>query len=158
VPEIDVTDVLIGSDIAATGFTVVRRLEIVNNFGESTVQTITLPATGSIQPSGEQGLMREEGYDAQAKSVKVITTFRLRGVSRSVAGTRYKPDLVFWNGDYYEVKSLEDYSQFGGGLVEAECTSIDYVDLPPAELPPYAARLDFSKPNNSAWIGSLRRC
>ena len=49
-----------------------------------------------------------------------------------------------------EVRVVDDFSRFGGGLVEAECAQIPYVAPPPGALPPYVGRLDFSRGSNSA--------
>jgi hypothetical protein len=136
-PEIDVTEALIGVDIAAERFEVIRRQETVNTFGESTITNSYFRVLGSIQPLGEQGLLREEGQDAQAKSIKVICIFRLRGVSVDPMNKQYKPDIVVWNGNTYEVKNLEDYSSYGAGMIEAECTSINYIDNTPQPIPRY---------------------
>lgn len=150
-PGIDVTGILLDPDIAGTPFTVIRRSEIVSNFGLSTVRSKSIPnVRGSVQPTGENSLVREAAFDVQAKTIKVITTFRLRGVSTQ-AGANYKPDLILWNGDYYEVRVINDYSQFGGGFIDAECTSIDYVDQAPNASPTYVGRMDFSNTANSGW-------
>ena len=157
-PEIDVTDVLMDTDIAGETFSVIRREEIVNLYGISTPQSKTIPnVMGSIQPVGQLSLMREEAYDAQAKTIKVFTTFRLRGVSKA-AGLDYKPDLIFWNGDYYEVQMLSDWSSFGGGIIEVECMSIDYVDDAPRLAAPTVSRLDYSKATNSGWAKGNSQC
>lgn len=157
-PSIDVTDALFSPDIAGETFVVTRRQEIVNNYGESTVLTEQSTQIGAVQPGGEQDLLREEGQDAQTKTINVITTFRLRGVSQSTNSTRYKPDQITWNGNIYEVKKVTSFSRFGAGFVEAEAASIDYVDYPPAELPAYMGRLDFTKIQNTVLAVGGRPC
>lgn|ERR1019366_1739770 len=129
-PLIDVSDVLLDPMIAGEAFLVVRRLEVVNSFGESVVTMQSFAATGSIIPTGNNSLVREEAYQIQAKTIRVVTAFPLRGVSKDSTGT-YQPDIVMWNNDSFIVKSLNDYTSYGVGLVEAECSSIDPVDAPP---------------------------
>ena len=157
-PLVDVSDILTDIDVAQQSFQVLRRTENVNQFGESTWSTETINAVGAVQPSGDEGLVREEGFDAQAKSIKVFTQFRLRGVSKGPSSSRFKPDIVVWNDNYFEVISLDSYGTFGRGFVEAECTSIHYVDLPPKYLPSLTGRLDFSQSNNAGWARGTGPC
>jgi hypothetical protein len=155
-PTIDVTDVLLDPDVAGQSFTVIRRVEIVNNFGESTLVTKTVPdVIGSIQPNGDNSLMREGSYDAQAKSIIVVTPFRLRGVAKGPGGITYKPDIIisdiFGAANMFEVSSIKGWGSFGYGFVEAEATTIPWIDFPTAPQLPilYIGRLDFSQPKNS---------
>jgi hypothetical protein len=151
--EIDVTDVLFDADVAGDTFTVLRRIETVSQFGISSSRVTAIPnVVGSVQPTGDNSLIREDAYDAQAKTIKVFTSFRLRGVSADGSGT-YKPDQIVWNGDVYEVKVLDDYTQFGGGMTEAECVQIAYNGPPPDQLLPRVGRLDFSQIANSGLGG-----
>ena len=130
-PEIDVTDVLLDSEIAGEAFIVERRTETVGQNGQSTVAIAQIQAYGAIQPEGDNDLIRTEDYDVQSKSVVVITNFRLRGVSQDAQGKEYKPDIVIWKGNSFIVKTVEDFSQYGGGMIEALCTSEDFVDQAP---------------------------
>lgn len=160
-PEIDVTDVLLSSDIAGQSFDVIRRAEVVDETGFSTTPNdlIALDVIGSVQPTGDNSLIREDAYDAQAKTIRVITSFRMRGVSRSTGASRYKPDIVRWNGDHYEVRVVDDYTPFGGGMVECECVQVDYVGTPTHPLfPSDVGQLDFSRTANSALFGRLTGC
>lgn len=150
-PLVDVTDILLDTDIAGQSFVVLRRQETVNSFGESTVVTTRIPGIGSVQPSGDNALIREEGQDAQAESIAVVTAVRLRGVAKGPNATRFKPDIIFWNSNYYEVRDLKGWGQFGVGFVEAECTAIKYVDNPVAPALPQFAQLDFSRNVNSGY-------
>jgi hypothetical protein len=131
-PQIDVSDIVRDPFIAGEAFTVQRRIETVDQYGQSSVQVQTFQALGSIAPAGENSLVREEAYQTQAKSIQVITPFRLRGASKDQAGYRYQPDIVIWKGDSFIVRSISDFSQYGAGLVQADCTSIDLVDQVPA--------------------------
>jgi hypothetical protein len=149
-PTVDVTDILIDTDVAAQTFVVLRRQEIVNQYGESTVLASNANAIGSVQPKGDQSLIREDGFDAQADSIVVVTTYRLRGVTKGPSNTQYKPDIIIWQNNYYEVISPNNWSQFGTGFIEVEATSIHNVDGPPGSLPPYVGQLVFTNPANSS--------
>jgi galactose-6-phosphate isomerase len=130
-PDIDVNDVLLGSAIAGETFVVQRRQETVTQQGKSTIKTFNLPAVGSIQPEGDNEMIRETDFDTQSNSIEVITPFRLRGASVDAAGKEFKADIVLWNGNSYVVKTVNDYTAFGRGWVLAQCTSEDFVDQPP---------------------------
>jgi hypothetical protein len=132
-PQIDVSDIVRDPFIAGERFTVLRRVETVSAYGQSSVAIRTYPdQIGSIVPAGDNSLVREEAYQTQAKAIQVITSFRLRGASKDQAGYRYQPDIVIWKGDAFVVRSISDFSQYGAGLVQADCISIDLVDQVPA--------------------------
>ncbi len=132
-PALDVSEVLNDPDIAGDAFTVLRRTQTVNNYGEGGVATQTLPAFGSVQPTGDNSLVREEAYQVQANSITVYTTFPLRGPGKDAQGNSYQPDVVVWQGNHYLVKVVNDWSSFGTGFVQADCQSIDPVDLAPGQ-------------------------
>lgn len=130
--DIDVTDVLLDPMIAGEHFTVLRRLEVVDNSGVPTWTWETFPEIiGSVTPTSDQSLVREEAYQVQAKTISVTTQFKLRGAAKNIPGSKYQPDIVVWNDDYYMVRSIDDYSKYGAGFVQAECSSIDMVDQAP---------------------------
>jgi len=159
VPEVDVTDVLLDPDVAGQSFSVVRRPELVTSAGLSTTPNARTIAGifGSVTPTGDNSLIREDAYDAQAKTIEVVTSFRLRGPSASTGGADYKPDVVLWRGDAYEVRVIDDDTQFGAGFTKAECVQIDYVGTPPHQLAPQVGRLDFSQ-NASAALARGAGC
>jgi galactose-6-phosphate isomerase len=126
-PWLDFSDVLLDPAIAGETFSVIRRQQVVDNYGTVTTTNTTLSGTGSITPTGDNSLVREEAYQTSAKTIKVITNFRLYGPEQ-IGGTTYQPDLVAWHGDNFIVKSINDYSSYGAGFLEAECASIDFVD------------------------------
>lgn len=94
------------------------------------------PICGSITPTGDNSLVREEAYEAQLESILVITPFRLRGPSKDNQGNSFQPDIVLWNGNSFVVRTLKDWTSYGAGQVEAECISVDLVQLAPGEAPP----------------------
>lgn len=137
-PDIDVGDIILDGTVSGEEFMVIRRREIVGQTGFRTNTVERFTSFGSITPTGDNSMVRDEAYAAQNKSIRVITKFLLRGPAKDTPPsgapvTRYDADIVVWKGDSFIVKTLDDYSQFGGGFVEAECTSYDYVDQPPSE-------------------------
>lgn len=130
-PFIDVTDIILDPMIAGEVFTVIRSVETVNNYGESVVTYQTLSGAGSVTPTGANSLVREEAYQTQAKTIRVVTTFALRGASKDENGVSYQPDIVVWRGNHFIVKSMDDFSQYGSGFVDVECASINQTELTP---------------------------
>jgi hypothetical protein len=154
-PQIDVTDILADPFIAGETFTVIRRLEVVDPYGQSQVTTQSFAAFGSITPAGDNSLVREEAFQTQAKSITVTTTFQLRGPAKDGFGNTYQPDLVAWKGDNFIVRSVSDFSQYGAGMVQADCTSIDLVDQPPSHTTAAPIDLDFTNSRLSDQIPAL---
>ena len=130
-PTIDVTDVLLGDDIAGQTFTVYRRKEVVNSHGRPDIVETAFQAVGSINPLGDNSLLREEMFTANNNGIEVITTFRLQSTAR-IGADKYQPDEILWEGSRYVVRYINDYTTFGAGFVQAECASKTYVDDGPA--------------------------
>lgn len=149
-PLVDVNEILVDPDVANQGFVVLRRQEIVNQYGESTVLVSQADAVGSVQPTGDNSLIREDGFDAQASTIIVATAYRLRGVTKGPNSTQYKPDIIFWQNNFYEVTDVKNWSPFGGGFIEVEATSIHNMDGPALSLPAYVGQLVFTNTSNSS--------
>jgi galactose-6-phosphate isomerase len=124
-PTLDVVDVLSANEFMDT-FIVVRRESGVNEQGRMAVTEKKIPTTGVVQPSGANTQERPKDYATGRKSCFVATQFRLRAQSN-----RYAPDLILWRGDDYLVETVEDYTNYGRGFVQAYCTSQDLQDAPP---------------------------
>lgn len=132
-PSIDVSDVLLGGDIAGEPFTVIRRTSANNANGQAVI-TPAAPVTmvGSVTPGSDNEMVVAEAFQAQKGTITVITTFRLRGVSKDPGtGVSYAADLVGWGGSFYIVSVLNDWTKYGGGFIEAHCIQYDWPDTPP---------------------------
>jgi galactose-6-phosphate isomerase len=152
VPDVDVSDVILDAAVAGEQFAAITRTESVNQFGESSVTVTSATGWGSIGPIGDNSVIREESYDAQAKTIRVITTTFLTGGAR-VGGVSYKPSVVLWNGNYYQVKAVEDFSSYGVGFVAADCVMTDYEPTPTVSSPPLAGQLDMRLPRSVSLSG-----
>lgn len=130
-PELDISELTLDPQLAATRFVVVRRVETVNQFGERTNGIQRFTPLGQVSPTGDNSLSREEAYQVGGKTIQIITRFMLHHVATQMGKARYDPDIVIWRGDSFVIKSIEDYSQFGAGMIVAEAASIDYVDQAP---------------------------
>ena len=112
----------------ADQFTVTRRAEVVNGYGELATVNSTILAAGVVNITfGQNELDRGPDEQHQGKSISITTKFRLYG---EVAG--YQPDLISWHGDTFLVVKVEDYLGFGAGFIQAEARSIDLVDAAPS--------------------------
>lgn len=127
-PYVDVARVLVSPMVAGQKFLVRRRVETVNEFGELVTNETVLPAIGSVTPTGDNSLLREEAFQTQSESIRVVTRFRLRGASRDEVGNKFQPDIVVFNNQNYLVRVVSEYNQFGVGMTEAECILMNYGD------------------------------
>ena len=124
-PGLDV-NVVLYSQLRMDTFTVVRRESGVNEQGRTVTIERKIPTTGVVQPTGANTQERPKDYATGRKSCLVVTQFRLRAQTQG-----YIPDLVLWRGDDYLVETVEDYTNYGRGFVQASCTSQDLQDAPP---------------------------
>jgi len=135
-PWIDVSSLLLDPEIAGERFQVIRRKESVNPFGEAILSTqIYKNVIGQVSPTARNSLLREQSFSSQEKTIRVITNFKLIGASKNnIDGQYYQPDLIYWKNGYYIAGEIEDYSQYGAGLVSADCAAFDWT-MPITEGP-----------------------
>jgi len=106
-------------------FTVQRRTEKVNTQGRSTLSVKSTPnVVGVVTMASGKDLERLPEMEVFERAISVVTAFKLQGET-----TGRQPDLVLWRGGTYVVKAIDPYPQFGQGLYEAICTSMDLTDL-----------------------------
>lgn len=129
-PDIDVSNLLDDSFIAAEAFDIIRRRVVMQANGtEQVIQTI-IQASGSITPVGDNTMIRTDAFTSQANAVKVITQFRIHGEARDANGNRFQPDLIRdSDGNTFIVRVVNEWSRFGAGFIEADCEQIDYSPL-----------------------------
>jgi hypothetical protein len=124
-PTLDVTEVLDDADICDT-FSVIRRTEVVNNFGEPVLTEVQTDGVLGVVSPGSGSLVRSDDMQSLTKTITVVTTFRLQGPSEDI-----QPDIVVWKGSRFLVTTLDDFTNFGAGHTEAECVSMNLLDPPP---------------------------
>ena len=130
-PQIDVGDILRDTFIAGEPFIVIRRADMVDTNGVTLPGAVSFSAVGSITPLATNSMLREEAFSLAEKTIRVMTSFMLRGPSKDPTLQNFQPDIVVWRGNSYIVRTIDDYSRFGAGIVIADCSSIDYVDAAP---------------------------
>lgn len=148
---IDLCDLISDPDIAGQTFTVVRRQAVVDDRGEEQITTIVVPnVVGQVSPTGDNSLVRQAAFESQGETAQVITQYRLRGATREPStGLIYKPDIVLWQGNHYQVVTVNSYDQYGRGFIVAECEATDYQVAPDPVTAPQVGRADFSQPQQS---------
>lgn len=105
-------------------FTVRRRTEQVSGTGRSQVTSVSIPnVVGVVTMASGKDLERLPEAEIFERVISVVTAFKLQGETLGK-----QPDLVLWRGGVYVVKAIDLYPQFGQGLFEAICTSMDLVD------------------------------
>lgn len=145
---LNVTEPLQDPDLC-DAFTFYRRFETVDDTGRTVLQSNPVQAYGVITASTPNSLDRPEEYGSFTRSITVVTMFELRGAMR---GTQ--PDIIFWRGSNYVVKSIDFYAHFGSGFYQVEAESIEMAD-PIIEGLSGSLSLDFSKTNNSQYVSLL---
>ena len=145
-PVLDLSDALLEPTFQDY-FTVQRRMETVSNGGLSTVKRSSFAANGVITMASGNELDREPEEQHQGKSIHIVTRARLTGVAPG-----FQPDIIVWHGDNFIVRKVEDYSGYGRGWLQVECTSVDFVDQAPSVL---LGELDFSEDRNSGLLGAV---
>lgn len=122
-PFLDVSDLLSDPDIAGQAFTVTRSVVSVAADGQAVATPTTFQATGSVQPAKSSDLQRlpEGAYQQGALRIRTITPLISGDASRN-------PDVIRWpavTGPRYFVQSVDDWTQFGAGFVDALVTLAD---------------------------------
>jgi galactose-6-phosphate isomerase len=125
-PTLDVSDVVICVEFSDR-FDVIRRPETISQTGRSVTSQVTVPGLlGTIYPTDNNSLVRQADYELGRKTLTVATKYPLQ-----MAAPGYQPDLVLYRGNQFVVSSIKDFSAYGEGFIEAECSSIIAIDTPP---------------------------
>ena len=123
-PDIDLTDLLSDPDFAEQ-LIVMRRRQVIDPItGIATAQSnmVAPKPLGVVIPQADLPIQRGPDQQALPRLIEVHTRFRLRSAS-TADGRTYLPDFIVWNGDNFYVNRVYDYSKFGRGFVQADCSS-----------------------------------
>ena len=125
-PFLDVTDITLDPDFADR-FTVIRRAEVVDNYGRPTItEQLFANVVGVVTVGAPNDLDRREDYQNFTRSLTVVTRFAVQGVI-----TGFQPDIIQWRGTRHLVKHVAPYPQFGRGFYQVECSSMANTDAAP---------------------------
>lgn len=115
-PMLDVTDVLFDPDFCDTSLTYTRREILIDDDGITSTKESTHPFSGVVTvDSSIEAQIRTSGQLVSGR-ILLITTTRL------IAGeTHHIGDIVSYQGRQYLVKSVDPYTAYGAGFVQAHC-------------------------------------
>lgn len=148
-PQLDLREALL-DPMMVDFFAVVRRQESITQKGRSSTVKRRFNTFGIVDAASPNDLDRLEDYQFQTKAISVVTQFKLRGVSQQ-SKKNYQPDLIFWASDYFLVRTVEDYSRYGAGWIQAIATSTDFIDEAPG-MDGYIPSCNFTDLRNSGYI------
>jgi hypothetical protein len=118
-PRLDVSRVLLDPRFCDSTLRCERYTSSVDANGRGTTAQTLLGFSGVVTSDSGERLQRGVVGEHAVDTVTVISRFKLRS-----AGASATADIVQWNGLRYTVKSVNDYSTYGRGFVEAICEMI----------------------------------
>lgn len=125
--DMDLSEVILDPTVAGDSFIVLRRRTTTNDFGEGQLPPpVKFEAVGSVTPTGNNSLVREDAYQSQSDTIRVITQFALRGAGRDEEDNEFQPDQVIWEGTTYLVITTNEYGRGGTYFTEAECATQEF--------------------------------
>lgn len=107
-------------------FTVLARQEQIGDSGRVTVTAQTSTQRGTLYPSADNSLIRQEDQQHGVKTLTIVTPYRLQ-----MASDGRQPDYIAYRGVMYMIRSVQDFTQYGAGFVVAEGSSLRGIDAPP---------------------------
>jgi hypothetical protein len=123
-PDLDVSPAL-ESSMLSDAIQVVRRANpVIVNGRAQLATTATFNTFGVVVPASANDLDRLSDYQAQGKYISVVTEFTLQGAA-TLSGSDLAPDQILYNGNTYQVVSLEDMTDWGMSWTKAICQMVD---------------------------------
>lgn len=127
--------------LASVGLTsrikVSRRVEVVNNFGESnTSNWVVDRVPACVFVDGQNKLDRRPEAQSTERSIGIITRFSLRVAGADPqSGKTWQADVVTWEGNEYTVIMANPWGNVGCGYVEAMAVARPTVAVAPQTRP-----------------------
>ena len=97
---LDVSDIPVCVEFS-DDFQVLRRAETIDALGRSTTAQVIASARGTIYPTGDNSLVRQDDYEAGKRTLTIVTPYRLQGPAPG-----FQPDLILYRGNQYVVSPL----------------------------------------------------
>lgn len=113
--KIDVTDLLTDPDFVGP-ILHISRIPRINSLGEQVLVECTAKTVGSVQPIDSAKIERIP----EAQRVTNMMTFFMKGKIVTSLPGKYSDILVF-EGQRYQVKTVDDWSSWGAGFCEGMC-------------------------------------
>lgn len=118
-PFLDTSDVLCDPDFCDTSLMCARSVVNANEQGVGTAVTKTFGFAGVVTSDSGDVLKRVPAGEYVVGSILICTRTKLIEAAKG-----YTADVVSWNGNDYTVTTVNDYSTYGVGFVEAICELI----------------------------------
>ncbi|PQQ36473.1 head-tail adaptor [Photorhabdus luminescens] len=127
-PLLDVTEVLFDPDFCDTTLKYTRRKVIVDEDGFATSEKTTKPFVGVVTVDRSiEAQIRMSGQIVSG-NILIITTERLISGETDKTG-----DVVTYQNRDYLVKSVDPYTAYGAGFVQAHCELLPFDGGTPVE-------------------------
>ena len=121
-PFLDMSDVLLDPDFI-DNMTVTRNTQSVDQNGNASDSSVTWNFYGTVTSKGGKRLNRNSVGQFESQTIFVVTLFPLT-TGTNMTGVTIDADVVTWNGLTYTVTSIDDYSRYGAGFIQATCELI----------------------------------
>ena len=114
---------------------VIRRSQTINAVGRGVDTPQTFSAQAVVVAASPDDLQRVPEEEWMNKTISITTAFRLQGPAIDEAGNITDADQILWHNSVYVIRSLDDFSGYGRGFVNAVAVSIQPIDPPPIPSP-----------------------
>lgn len=91
----------------------ITRVPTVNSFGENVIVETTTPTFGSVQAASGKEIQRLP----EALQLADVSSFWIQGVIQG-SSTGIYPSILVFRGKRYQVKHIDDWSNFGLGYTK----------------------------------------
>lgn len=118
-PFLDTSDVLCDPDFCDTTLKCTRSVVVTNEQGVGVATTKIFGFSGVVTSDSGDVLKRVPGGEYVVGSILICTRTRLIEAAKG-----YTADIVSWDGNNYTVATVNNYSTYGVGFVEAICELI----------------------------------
>jgi galactose-6-phosphate isomerase len=118
-PRLDVSRVLLDPKFCDGTLRCERYTTSTNAQGRAVTSQTLMNFAGVVTSDSGERLQRGSVGEHASDNITVITRFKLRD-----AGPNVTADIVQWNGSRFTVVSVNDYSTYGVGFIEATCEMV----------------------------------
>lgn len=120
-PLLDVTEVLLDPDFCDTSLTVSRSLQVVDADGFPSSGRVTEPFSGVVTVDRSLEYQMMQAGQVISGAIFIATMTRLTS-----GQTERDADIVTYQNRKYRVKSVDPYTAYGAGFVQAHCILLPF--------------------------------
>ncbi len=115
--QLDVTELMSDPDLVDS-LVLITRFPSVNNRGENLIRETSQPTVGVVQPADGKVVDRLP----EALREKSVSSFWVKGTIIASSDGKYS-SVICLNGIRYNVKTVNDFSNWGAGYCEGTCVA-----------------------------------